>query len=129
MTFDVHIIGGGLAGSEAAWQLARRGARVRLAEGVEGDGRFLDLAGLEQVERGFVFARLERRVGRRLGGLGGAWRGAGRCRAGLGRRRGFQLAQPAVEVDVEILLALPGRFEFVAQRFELTAQARIVLAQ
>ncbi|MEP7221874.1 MAG: methylenetetrahydrofolate--tRNA-(uracil(54)-C(5))-methyltransferase (FADH(2)-oxidizing) TrmFO [Novosphingobium sp.] len=29
---DVHIIGGGLAGSEAAWQLARRGWRVRLSE-------------------------------------------------------------------------------------------------
>jgi methylenetetrahydrofolate--tRNA-(uracil-5-)-methyltransferase len=29
---DVHIIGGGLAGSEAAWQLAQRGARVRLSE-------------------------------------------------------------------------------------------------
>jgi methylenetetrahydrofolate--tRNA-(uracil-5-)-methyltransferase len=32
MTYDVHIIGGGLAGSEAAWQLARRGVRVRLSE-------------------------------------------------------------------------------------------------
>ena len=29
---DVHIIGGGLAGSEAAWQLGRRGFRVRLSE-------------------------------------------------------------------------------------------------
>ena len=29
---DVHIIGGGLAGSEAAWQLAKRGFRVRLSE-------------------------------------------------------------------------------------------------
>ena len=29
---QVHIIGGGLAGSEAAWQLARRGVRVRLSE-------------------------------------------------------------------------------------------------
>jgi methylenetetrahydrofolate--tRNA-(uracil-5-)-methyltransferase len=28
----VHIIGGGLAGSEAAWQLGRRGVRVRLSE-------------------------------------------------------------------------------------------------
>jgi methylenetetrahydrofolate--tRNA-(uracil-5-)-methyltransferase len=28
----VHIIGGGLAGSEAAWQLGRRGFRVRLSE-------------------------------------------------------------------------------------------------
>ena len=32
MTYDVHIIGGGLAGSEAAWQLARRGVKVRLSE-------------------------------------------------------------------------------------------------
>ena len=32
MTYDVHIIGGGLAGCEAAWQLARRGAKVRLSE-------------------------------------------------------------------------------------------------
>tara|TARA_R110001599_G_scaffold96537_1_gene249603 strand:+ start:390 stop:1742 length:1353 start_codon:yes stop_codon:yes gene_type:complete len=29
---DVHIIGGGLAGSEAAWQLAEQGAKVRLSE-------------------------------------------------------------------------------------------------
>ncbi len=29
---QVHIIGGGLAGSEAAWQLAQRGFRVRLSE-------------------------------------------------------------------------------------------------
>ncbi len=32
MTHDVHIIGGGLAGSEAAWQLAQRGYKVRLSE-------------------------------------------------------------------------------------------------
>ena len=32
MTHDIHIVGGGLAGSEAAWQLARRGVRVRLSE-------------------------------------------------------------------------------------------------
>jgi methylenetetrahydrofolate--tRNA-(uracil-5-)-methyltransferase len=32
MSFDVHIIGGGLAGSEAAWQLAQAGLRVRLSE-------------------------------------------------------------------------------------------------
>ena len=32
MAHDVHIIGGGLAGSEAAWQLARRGFKVRLSE-------------------------------------------------------------------------------------------------
>ena len=32
MKHQVHIIGGGLAGSEAAWQLARRGVRVRLSE-------------------------------------------------------------------------------------------------
>ncbi|MFM5885890.1 MAG: methylenetetrahydrofolate--tRNA-(uracil(54)-C(5))-methyltransferase (FADH(2)-oxidizing) TrmFO [Novosphingobium sp.] len=32
MAYDVHIIGGGMAGSEAAWQLARRGVKVRLSE-------------------------------------------------------------------------------------------------
>jgi methylenetetrahydrofolate--tRNA-(uracil-5-)-methyltransferase len=32
MKHDVHIIGGGLAGSEAAWQLAEAGLRVRLSE-------------------------------------------------------------------------------------------------
>ena len=32
MTHDIHVIGGGLAGSEAAWQLAQRGFRVRLSE-------------------------------------------------------------------------------------------------
>ena len=32
MNPDVHIIGGGLAGSEAAWQIARRGFHVRLSE-------------------------------------------------------------------------------------------------
>ena len=29
---SVTVIGGGLAGSEAAWQLARRGVKVRLCE-------------------------------------------------------------------------------------------------
>ena len=32
MTSDIHIIGGGLAGSEAAWQLAEAGLKVRLSE-------------------------------------------------------------------------------------------------
>ena len=32
MPSDIHIIGGGLAGSEAAWQLAEAGIRVRLSE-------------------------------------------------------------------------------------------------
>ena len=32
MSIDIHIIGGGLAGSEAAWQLAEAGLRVRLSE-------------------------------------------------------------------------------------------------
>ena len=32
MSFEIHIIGGGLAGSEAAWQLAEAGHRVRLSE-------------------------------------------------------------------------------------------------
>jgi methylenetetrahydrofolate--tRNA-(uracil-5-)-methyltransferase len=32
MTYQIHIIGGGLAGSEAAWQLANAGVKVRLSE-------------------------------------------------------------------------------------------------
>jgi methylenetetrahydrofolate--tRNA-(uracil-5-)-methyltransferase len=32
MTDKVHIVGGGLAGSEAAWQLANAGVKVRLSE-------------------------------------------------------------------------------------------------
>src|SRR5881275_1633118 len=32
MSFDTHIVGGGLAGTEAAWQLAEAGLRVRLSE-------------------------------------------------------------------------------------------------
>jgi methylenetetrahydrofolate--tRNA-(uracil-5-)-methyltransferase len=32
VTHDIHIIGGGLAGSEAAWQLAQAGRKVRLSE-------------------------------------------------------------------------------------------------
>ena len=32
MPFDIHILGGGLAGSEAAWQLAEAGLKVRLSE-------------------------------------------------------------------------------------------------
>jgi methylenetetrahydrofolate--tRNA-(uracil-5-)-methyltransferase len=37
-SYDIHIIGGGLAGSEAAWQLAEAGVKVRLSEmrGTEG---------------------------------------------------------------------------------------------
>jgi methylenetetrahydrofolate--tRNA-(uracil-5-)-methyltransferase len=37
MTYQIHIVGGGLAGSEAAWQLAEAGWKVRLSEmrGVE----------------------------------------------------------------------------------------------
>ena len=38
MSFDVQIIGGGLAGSEAAWQLAEAGVRVRLSEMRGGGG-------------------------------------------------------------------------------------------
>src|SRR3954468_1190859 len=37
MTHQIHIVGGGLAGSEAAWQLAEAGFSVRMSEmrGVE----------------------------------------------------------------------------------------------
>ena len=32
LAYDIHIVGGGLAGSEAAWQLAEAGHRVHLSE-------------------------------------------------------------------------------------------------
>src|SRR4051812_5936190 len=32
MSYQVHIVGGGLAGSEAAWQLAEAGVKVRVSE-------------------------------------------------------------------------------------------------
>jgi len=38
MAHQVQIIGGGLAGSEAAWQLAKRGIRVKLSEMRGGGG-------------------------------------------------------------------------------------------
>src|SRR5205085_12701871 len=38
MPCDIHSIGGGLAGSEAAWQLAEAGLRVRLSEMRGGGG-------------------------------------------------------------------------------------------
>ena len=38
MTHDIHIVGGGLAGSEAAWQLAEAGLHVRLSEMRGGGG-------------------------------------------------------------------------------------------
>ncbi|MEA3039344.1 MAG: methylenetetrahydrofolate--tRNA-(uracil-5-)-methyltransferase [Sphingomonadales bacterium] len=38
MAHEVHIVGGGLAGSEAAWQLAEAGIRVRLSEMRGGGG-------------------------------------------------------------------------------------------
>lgn len=47
MAHDVHIIGGGLAGSEAAWQLAERGHKVRLSE-MRGSG---DMTPAHQTDR------------------------------------------------------------------------------
>lgn len=47
MTHDVHIIGGGLAGSEAAWQLGNAGYKVRLSE-MRGSG---DMTPAHQSER------------------------------------------------------------------------------
>ena len=56
---QVHIIGGGLAGSEAAWQLAQQGASVRLSE-MRGSGDVLGTAqsGLPR----FRIADLERQA-------------------------------------------------------------------
>jgi methylenetetrahydrofolate--tRNA-(uracil-5-)-methyltransferase len=47
MTHDIHIIGGGLAGSEAAWQLAGAGLKVRLSE-MRGGG---DMTPAHQTDR------------------------------------------------------------------------------
>src|SRR5690349_22722106 len=47
MSFDIHIVGGGLAGSEAAWQLAEAGLRVRLSE-MRGSG---DMTPAHQTDR------------------------------------------------------------------------------
>ena len=47
MSFDIQIIGGGLAGSEAAWQLAEAGFRVRLSE-MRGGG---DMTPAHQTDR------------------------------------------------------------------------------
>ena len=47
MSFDIHIIGGGLAGSEAAWQLAEAGIKVRLSE-MRGGG---DMTPAHQTDR------------------------------------------------------------------------------
>lgn len=47
MGHDVHIVGGGLAGSEAAWQLAEAGYRVRLSE-MRGGG---DMTPAHQTDR------------------------------------------------------------------------------
>ncbi len=41
MAHDIHVIGGGLAGSEASWQLAQRGFKVRLSE-MRGGGDMTD---------------------------------------------------------------------------------------
>src|SRR5919112_4891443 len=38
VTHDIQIVGGGLAGSEAAWQLGEAGLRVRLSEMRGGGG-------------------------------------------------------------------------------------------
>ena len=47
MSFDIQIVGGGLAGSEAAWQLAEAGFRVRLSE-MRGGG---DMTPAHQTDR------------------------------------------------------------------------------
>src|SRR5215212_3550732 len=47
MIFDIQIVGGGLAGSEAAWQLAQAGFRVRVSE-MRGGG---DMTPAHQTDR------------------------------------------------------------------------------
>jgi hypothetical protein len=52
-------------------------------------------------------------------------------RSCLNVRRGlrFEFAQATVEIDVEILLPLSGRFQLVGQRLDLTTQARVLFTQ
>ena len=78
MNTVVNVVGGGLAGSEAAWQLARRGARVRLFEmrPVRGtEAHHTDRLGELVCSNSFRSASLEAAVGllkeemRRLGSL------------------------------------------------------------
>ena len=84
--------------------------RIGLDEVEEGVQRVLVLAGLEEVQRGFIVTGFRSRVGRGI------------------RRLGFcadlrlQLAQPVVEVDVEVLLPFLRGFDFVRQHFDLPAQ-------
>ncbi|MPN28896.1 hypothetical protein SDC9_176341 [bioreactor metagenome] len=92
----------------------QRGGRVLLHEAGEGGGRFRVFRCLEEVEGGVVAAGFRALIA-----------GHRRLRAGIaaGRRRGLEAAQPAVEVEIEILLPLLGLFQFVAQGFDLAAQA------
>ena len=95
-TRPVHIIGGGLAGSEAAWQVARAGVPVVLHEmrpvrGTEAHARrgprragVLQFVPLGRAERNAVGLLHEemRRCGSLILAAGGRAQGAGRRRAG-----------------------------------------------
>ena len=93
--------------------------RMLLYEGREAACSILVLAGLELIERGFVFLRFTRRIAGRFG----LSRGGRVSPFGCGSGRCLELAQARVEVEVEILLTLLGRFQLVGQRFDLPAQA------
>ena len=99
------------------------------------------IAALELVERGVVRALLHGRVARRSHRRRSATRrnvrrrerrSVARDRTRRRRpfspclRRAFELAQPRIEIDVEIALALLRLLELVGQHFLLAAQARDV---
>ncbi len=88
----------------------QRAARVTGDEGLECRDGVLVLARLEGAECCLVVAGLCRRINLR--------RGLDRRRHG----RGLQLAQAAVEVDVEVALPFLRRFQIVAQYLDLAAQ-------
>src|ERR687893_624828 len=62
MAFDVHIIGGGLAGSEAAWQLAEAGFRVRVSDMRCGDQHRVPAGSALAVDRKGFAAEVTRAV-------------------------------------------------------------------
>ena len=142
MDTQVHIIGGGLAGSEAAWQLAHAGVRVRLSE-MRGSGettpahqtdRLAELVcsnsfrsdDAEHNAVGLLHAEM-----RALGSLIMAAADAHRVPAGSALavdREGFAaevskriLAQPNIEVVRERVDALPGSGATIVATGPLTA--------
>ena len=105
--------------------------RMCLGKSFESRSRLLELAGPEQVERHLVFTRFSGRIAGSFPGGGVNRRLALVRRPCLGARQGlwFELAQATVEIDVEVLLPLPGRIDLIGQRLDLATQTRVLFAQ